>query len=168
MRVARPVYSLFAPLIFALICVPTAFGQTTPDLEEGVKPYGSFHGGDIDQVSLSSGKLALDIPLISYPQRGGKIKVGFDLRWQNITPRLTEVCDVNGCSERPFRDANTPSIGKIYFVDKLGWLAGPGKVTSPDQSQHQALYRNPVYETIDATGLAYNDTTTTLQTSDGV
>ncbi len=63
MRMAR----LVLPTLFliAAICVPVALAQTTPDLEEGMKPYGDFHGGDIDQVSLSSGKLVLNIPLIS-------------------------------------------------------------------------------------------------------
>ncbi len=47
--------------------------------EQGLKPYGSFHGGDIDSISLANTKLNLHIPLVSYPQRGGKLHVGFSV-----------------------------------------------------------------------------------------
>jgi hypothetical protein len=73
---------LFALLLLEIIstAVQPAFSQQvtsiTPDIEEGMKPHGSFQGGDIDQVSLSSGKLELNIPLVSYPQRGGRLKAG--------------------------------------------------------------------------------------------
>jgi RHS repeat-associated protein len=39
-------------------------------MEIGFKPYGSYHGGDLDSVNLSNGFLNLHIPLVSYPQRG--------------------------------------------------------------------------------------------------
>jgi hypothetical protein len=49
---------------------PSLWSQTTVDLDQGLKPYGSYGGGDIDSVSLSSGNLVLHIPLLSFPQRG--------------------------------------------------------------------------------------------------
>ncbi len=126
MRTARLILSALLPI--AAIFAPSAFGQTTPDLEEGMKPYGDFHGGDIDQVSLSSGKLVLNIPLVSYPQRGGRIKVGFGLRWQNITPRQRETYYSNTDTyvEVTNRDANSASVGQLDFVDDLGWSASGG------------------------------------------
>ena len=36
----------------------------------GLKPYGAYHGGEIDTVSLSNGNLFAKIPLFSVPQRG--------------------------------------------------------------------------------------------------
>jgi RHS repeat-associated protein len=173
MRVARSVLpTLF---LIAAIGAPAASAQTTPDLEEGMKPYGDFHGGDIDQVSLSSGKLVLNIPLVSYPQRGGKLKVGFSLRWQNITPRQTEVYFANTdvYQERAFRDANSASVGQLDFVDVLGWSAvlaadGLPNIFSPDMSSHQAYYVNPIFRSVEANGLAYNSTTPTLTTNDGL
>ncbi|HEV1993136.1 MAG TPA: hypothetical protein VGR03_02285, partial [Candidatus Acidoferrum sp.] len=165
---------LVLPTLFliAAICVPSAFGQTTPDLEEGMKPYGGFHGGDIDQISLSSGKLVLNIPLVSYPQRGGKINVGFGLRWQNITPRQTEVYYSNTDTyvEHAFRDASSVSVGQLDFVDNLGWSAIAGSAYSPDQSLHQMMTPDlgATYRSIDATGLLYSTANTTLQTSNGL
>ena len=50
------------------------FAQTAPDLENGFKNYGSYHGSDIDTVDLKSGNLMVHIPMPwSYPQRGGAI-----------------------------------------------------------------------------------------------
>jgi hypothetical protein len=129
MRVARFVFS--ALLLMAAFHVPSTFGQATditPDTEVGMKPYGSFHGGDIDQVSLSSGKLILNIPLLSYPQRGGKIKLGFALRWQNLTPDVNQVCfQTDGtCSLGGDRTVGGDLPGTLVVVDNLGWTAGTG------------------------------------------
>jgi RHS repeat-associated protein len=53
--------------------------QINPNLEEGMKPYGSYQGGDVDSVSLTNGNVMLHIPLFSYPQRGGKLSVDYYL-----------------------------------------------------------------------------------------
>ncbi len=57
--------------------------QTLAGVEQGIKPYGSYEGGDIDSVSMANGSLTLNLPLISYPQRGGKLNVGFNLVYAN-------------------------------------------------------------------------------------
>jgi hypothetical protein len=44
--------------------------QTNVNEEQGLKPYDSWHGGDLDSVSMSNGGLTLHIPLLGYPQRG--------------------------------------------------------------------------------------------------
>ena len=51
--------------------------QTDPTLSVGIVPYGSYHSGDIDSIDLTTGNVYLDIPLISYPQRGGKLTLDF-------------------------------------------------------------------------------------------
>ncbi len=55
----------------------------TPNLEQGFKPYGSYHGGDIDSVNLSNGNVTMHAPLVSYPQRGGKLGLSFSLVYNN-------------------------------------------------------------------------------------
>jgi len=47
-----------------------ALGQTNVNEEQGMKPYDSFHGGDLDSISMTNGGLVLHIPLVSFPQRG--------------------------------------------------------------------------------------------------
>jgi hypothetical protein len=46
------------------------WSQVSPDLEQGMKPYGSYNGGNLDHTSLSNGNLFFQAPLLSYPQRG--------------------------------------------------------------------------------------------------
>jgi hypothetical protein len=56
-----------------------AIAQTNPNEEQGLKPYDSWHGGDLDSVSMTTGGLALHIPLASFPQRGN-LDLSFMLR----------------------------------------------------------------------------------------
>jgi RHS repeat-associated protein len=39
-------------------------------MDVGFKPYGSYHGGDLDSINLSNGFLNIHIPVASFPQRG--------------------------------------------------------------------------------------------------
>ena len=48
----------------------SVLAQTNVNEEQGMKPFDSFHGGDLDSVSMTNGALTLHIPLLSYPQRG--------------------------------------------------------------------------------------------------
>jgi RHS repeat-associated protein len=71
------VRGLFLATVCAAIAV-SAYGQSpTPDAQQGLVPYGSFQSGDIDQVNLATGNVFARIPLVSYPQRGGKLKLSF-------------------------------------------------------------------------------------------
>ncbi len=57
--------------------------QNDVNLDQGLKPYGSYMGGNLDTVSLTNGNLMLHIPLVSYPQRGGRLNLAFYLRYNN-------------------------------------------------------------------------------------
>ncbi len=64
--------------------------QSNPNEEQGLKPYDSWHGGDLDSVSLSNGGLVLHLPLASFPQRGN-LDLSFMVRfstkqWRLVTP----------------------------------------------------------------------------------
>jgi YD repeat-containing protein len=54
-----------------------------PNVEAGTGAFASYDSGNIDSDSLSTGSLDLRIPIISYPQRGGKLKLDFMLRYWN-------------------------------------------------------------------------------------
>lgn len=78
-------------LILFLLALPvTTPAQTTPaspDEEQGLKPFGTFDGSDIDSVSMTNGGVTIDAPVFSYPQRGDSIKLDFriiygDHNWQ--------------------------------------------------------------------------------------
>src|SRR5690348_5504884 len=66
-----------------LSAAPPVLAQDDAAFETGTKAFGSYHGGAIDTVNLMNGNLNVDIPLISYPQKGGKLSLGFALHYQS-------------------------------------------------------------------------------------
>jgi RHS repeat-associated protein len=72
-----------APVFCVLLAFASAsplFAQTNVNEEQGLKPYDSLHGGDLDSVSLTNGGLVLHVPLASFPQRGN-LDLSFFLRY---------------------------------------------------------------------------------------
>src|ERR1700677_4439030 len=64
-----------------VICFRPTHAQT-PTVDQGVNPYSTLHGGDLDSVSLQNSALLLHIPLLSYPQRGD-LHLGFTIAYDN-------------------------------------------------------------------------------------
>ena len=91
--------------------------QDDPNFEIGLKPYGSYHMGNIDTISLANGSLGVDIPLISYPQRGGKLTLDFSLHYSNGSSYQKYVCYTepfgSECVYEPFGTS-----ADIYVIDK--------------------------------------------------
>jgi len=81
-------------VIGILMFTKFAVTQAT-DLAPGLQPYQSYHGGDLDQVNLSNGNLHVRIPLISYPQRGGKLKLDYALEYDGKGLSVQPVCVPN-------------------------------------------------------------------------
>jgi RHS repeat-associated protein len=165
--------SLFSVLVLlTLSCVGVA--QTNPNLANGLDPYGSYHGGAIDSVSVVNGGLTLHAPIASYPQRG-TLSVDFFLtaaskNWQVSSyqqpnnpnpPYLIWATNENirygvvlknslDIQVRRYRVVSTPN-GTINE-----YTYGPTIVT-PDGSEHR-LAQLPAgpdsYETIDDTGFS--------------
>lgn len=78
--------SIQMTLIFVWFILLTCFlipchadAQVYPDAQQGVTPGVAYHVGDFDHVNLSNGNLNINIPLISYPQVGGKLHFGFHI-----------------------------------------------------------------------------------------
>jgi hypothetical protein len=73
-------------LISVLIAFPIRVqAQDNPDVATGLIPYQSLHGGDIGLVNLTNGNVFVSIPLVSYPQRGGKLALSFSLIFNGKT-----------------------------------------------------------------------------------
>lgn len=51
----RPGKLLLFPVVLLFSLLSSC--QAAPDLEQGLKPYGSYHGEDLDHISLSNGNL---------------------------------------------------------------------------------------------------------------
>lgn len=68
---------------------PPADGQTTIATDEvGINPYGSYEGGNIDQISMNTGNVFLRVPLYSLPQRG-RLQLSYSLVANDQGYRLT-------------------------------------------------------------------------------
>jgi hypothetical protein len=92
-RVLRNVLALLLSLL--VLNLIRASAQDLGGFEQGIKPYGAYHGGNIDSISMVNGKLTLHISLISYPQRGSKLHSGFSVAYYNPLYQLTDNC-LNG------------------------------------------------------------------------
>jgi len=140
-----------------------ALAQTNPDETQGLKPYDSWHGGDLDTVSLTNGGLVLHIPLLSYPQRGS---VGLDFsltysskQWTAMTKCVNNTQGGQTCTSKweplprggRFPIANNPAnnyqlTGAFIASSTDWWIQGTanisdpqfsGNVMSPDGNVHQ-------------------------------
>jgi RHS repeat-associated protein len=65
-------------LLFAF--APSSRAQIDPVLEQQ-KPFGAY-SKDFDSISMVNGGLSIHIPLFSYPQRGGKLRLNLELIYQ--------------------------------------------------------------------------------------
>jgi RHS repeat-associated protein len=73
---------LVACLVWAAWTLPAA-GQA--DFEKGYQSYQSYHGTDFDTINLANGNLVLNIPLLSYEQRGGLSPLTISIRSNSTT-----------------------------------------------------------------------------------
>jgi len=83
--------------LLAVRCAPLS-AQDAPEFEMGLKPYGTFQGGDIDSVSLTNGNLTIHGPLWSNSQRGGKLTKDLTILYNNKGWYLKTTCGhISGC-----------------------------------------------------------------------
>jgi len=82
-------------LVYSSCCL----AQDITDVE--AKPYGSYTGGAIDTVDLATGNLMLNIPLISFPQRGALPPLSFSVELNNAPySQIAWICDPLGQRQR--------------------------------------------------------------------
>ncbi len=90
--------SLFLLLaLLVLGSVRSSFAQDPDDIQQGIKAYGTYRGGDIDSVSMTNGNLTVDIPLLSYPQRG-RVNNGTRLIYNGKNYKQRTVCVAGDCT----------------------------------------------------------------------
>lgn len=86
-----------AVLLFAPIAAISGLCQETLDMAKGLSSYAEYVPSDIDNVNPVNGNLFLKIPLVSFPQRGGKLRLNYyiyynDKQWQaGLTPYTSPV-----------------------------------------------------------------------------
>lgn len=122
----------------------SALAQTNVNEEQGMKPYDSFHGGDLDSISMTNGGLALHIPLVSFPQRGN-LDLSFSVyasskSWQTrVNPvECANPSDPNGCTPFwvPIVRGSQPQFSGVpvdgaYVTSNLDWLLDNECIVTP-------------------------------------
>ncbi len=163
---------LFRGLILLAILTGVAtlaVGQGEPNLDTGTKPFGSYYGGQFDSVSTVNGTLTADIPLMSYPQRGGQLGLNFALHYQNRG--FYRVTECSPCfstwywAQSGFMIVDRDDLQVIrsftsfpYGNSSVVWFNYG--IYSSDGSYH-ALGNTvgSAYESVDATGLHFDSST---------
>src|ERR1039458_4555054 len=151
-----------------LSCFTSA--QNPQDFNSGLTPYQGFHGGDIDSINMASGNLNLHIPLISFPQRGGALRLSFAINYNStVVKRTYHCCGQNGYNLWTGVTGNPVSIGVLddqqYGPNLNSHVQGQiiyryYTVKGPDGAQHMMGYTsgNPqttgpvALRSLDATG----------------
>jgi RHS repeat-associated protein len=169
---------LSAVLFAGSIC---AFAQAAN--ETGIKPYGSYHGGDIDQVNVSNNHLELRLPLLSYPQRGTRLKLSFTGLFHNpVWNEHTESVPTTNLVFHFWEYDGPPGVTVVAeqappFVDQQLVHGGSSASDPPiyaysvrmaDGSQHPlGNIGGTAYNTLDGTGMKWDSGPQTLTFSDG-
>ncbi|HEY5027837.1 MAG TPA: hypothetical protein VIK39_05465, partial [Candidatus Angelobacter sp.] len=156
-----------------------AIAQTNPNEEQGLKPYDSWHGGDLDSVSMTTGGLALHIPLASFPQRGN-LNLSFMVRHSTkqwyVKPAKYDQSGhiITPASWQPMANSGTQVVSSVDWWLQGSWwpdMGGNGGtnwtfgVMSPDGNTHNlggdtnGATNGPTFplRSFDATGLLYSN-----------
>src|SRR5437660_5914992 len=94
--------SLLAAILCTVVGATQTAAQVNPNLDEiGLKPYGSFEGGNIDSISLANGNLTLhaQLPGAQYPQRG-TLNFPSHLSYNNKDWYVYQTCHLDVCTSQ--------------------------------------------------------------------
>lgn len=144
-------------MLVAVILVGSVsvFSQENPNEAQALKPYDSWHGGDLDSVSLINGGLSMHLPLAAFPQRGN-LDLSFMVRFSNkqwhvytkCTGRVHPVCTSNWV---PVTSSGAQIVSSVDWVMQSSYAVEPGDpnissqtaydwsqgVSGPDGGSHQ-------------------------------
>jgi hypothetical protein len=99
----------------------------SPETMAGLVPNQKYHGGDIDSVNLTNGGLTVQIPLVSYPQRGGKLRLEFVLTLNTKSLQVVPLArrPSNTTRRHPRHATSTPGIRRFTPTSAISilWIA---------------------------------------------
>ncbi len=151
-------------VLFGAFGLHGLFAQDLDDVQQGIKAYGTYQGGEFDSISMTNGSLTLNIPVLSYPQRGN-VKLGYRFIYNRKTYMQTTSCIIDSCTTKD----HLTSIGSplvvgtdqgyiinpvyVYFVgQKTGF--GYSTAVAPDGASHiLGCWTSTDCESTDGTGL---------------
>src|SRR5260370_36769610 len=139
---------LVAVLAIILAGSASAVAQRKVNEEQGLKPYDSWHGGDLDSISMTNGGLVLHVPLASFPQRGN-LDLSFMVRFSSKQWQIRGVCTGQPPNQTCTQSRVAAPNSGTQIVSSVDWWqqgsAGPDDpgvdwsdgVTSPGGTTHQ-------------------------------
>ena len=119
--------------ILGVIALPVALAAQTPPAtpeDMGLKPFGAYHGGNFDTVSMSNGNLFVKIPLFSIPQRGS-VPLSYSLVYNTRHSKTYKSSCMKELTDQGTEDACTTQIrwaGSTPFVSGGADAGTPGGV----------------------------------------
>jgi RHS repeat-associated protein len=137
-----------AVLLLGFLAFPSSLvAQTSPNLDNGWKPFGSYDGTHLDTVNLMNGNLMLHLPIVpDVPQRGS-LKVSYSLYGSSKDWQVS--CSWNQQTQKW----------------QCGWQKGGGslglRMTLADLSVHRTLDKQYTGNQGNTTVAAYGYTITT-------
>ena len=175
-RFANSLLSFMFFLLLGFASRIPARAQTDPISEQGLKPFGSYDGGNIDVVNLMNGKLDLHVPIVSFPQRGGSLNMDFTLRYDNPIPYVTQICVPPGsgqnCTYQVFFVPKGVQVLSDFNMSLAGYVVNNKNVTTlvlADGSTHElGTLSGTVSESLDDTGFRYDSASDTVTDRKGV
>ncbi len=139
-----------------------ANAQNPVDLITGIQPFGTYHLSNIDSINVANGRMTVDIPLISYPQRGGQLQLNYVVHYHNTgkvlggTTGCLPLVIGSGCQVFPY-DSGSFIIETHAISPSFGCSTGMG--TCPAQLNladgtiiPMAAISGASYRTIDGSG----------------
>ena len=165
--------------------------QDTPLEDKGLKSFAAYHGGDLDSISLGTGALTLHIPLWSYPQRGGKLRLNYFINYTSNqwTIKTTKVGGesrdhwvfqgtclplsyLQGCTTGGVQIKTEQGLGVTSQLVILDVTHGTGytsyTLTDPSGAMIQLAPTNlGVYRSLDGSGYLYDPTASKIWSRDG-
>jgi RHS repeat-associated protein len=146
-------------LAFFTLGVQAGFAQTNPNLETGIKPFGSYEETTFDSISNTNGNLTLHIPLFGYPQRGdaqAQIKIVYNNKgWSVWDDCISGVCTERWTWKGSFVGFQVD--GGMVGINQT-WVMYFGNNTHVDTAYTADGSAHPIGSgrSTDATGIYYN------------
>ena len=165
----------FALYLLILTFTFNVHGQDLPDIAQGIQPYVSYHGGDVDQINLANGGLTVRIPLFSFPQRGS-LSLSYSIVFNSNSYMNSQSCVNRSCISRAnivptsmHPDGIDPPGAQLVIDQELltGGLSQYDPaffnivgaryyITTSDGSQHPlARVSSSVFRSIDGSGFLF-------------
>jgi YD repeat-containing protein len=162
----------------------STLGQDLPDVAQGIQPYISYHGGELDQVNLGNGHVTVRIPLFSFSQRGS-LSLSYSLVFNSFSYIQVQTCVIRSCTSKTYvvptswnRSPTTP-VGAQLVIDQEMEAGGISQldplysgsqsligaryyVTTADGAQHPLGHTSTgVFRSVDGAGFLFQPSSST-------